>query len=152
MRLLNSLFHVELCARSPAKHQQHVDVARRYSRNPARLGYCLRVYFHQLLSGFGGKGLNGIIVKLSFYLDAFQSCQLVCNNPFASDVALVLDEYLCSFYNFLLSIGYFIQFVFEGTDVLGNVLNRHLRPVYQIYQFASLSERGSAELLQYRID
>ena len=35
---------------------------------------------------------------------------------------------------------------FKGTDVFGNVLNRYLRTVYQIYQFASLAQWSSAEL------
>ena len=51
-----------------------------------------------------------------------------------------------AFYNFFLSIGYFIQFSFKGTDVFGNVLNRYLRTVYQIYQFASLAQWSCAEL------
>ena len=32
------------------------------------------------------------------------------------------------------------RFSFKGTDVFGNVLNRYLRTVYQIYHFASLAQ------------
>ena len=72
--ILNALFHVKRCRLSSRKHQQHVDVARRDSRDSARLRDCFRIYLYQLLPSFGGKGLNGRIVKFSFNLDTLQSC------------------------------------------------------------------------------
>ena len=133
MRLLILLFHVERSVLSARKYQQDVYIAWRYSRNPACLGNCFRVNLYQLLSGFGGKGLDGIIIELSFYFDAFQTRQFVGDDSFASDVPFILDKNFGCFNDLFFPLGDLIQFPAEGIDMFSHVLDGDLRTVYQIY-------------------
>ena len=127
------------CVSSPAEHQEYIDVAGGDTGYATGLGDGLGVYPGQLLPGFGGEGLQGVVVKLTFNLDAFQSGQLVGYHPFALDVAAVLYLYLGGFDDFVASLLDAIEFALECINVLCHILQSELRAVDEVHELAAVA-------------